>query len=334
MDQPSDRTALTRAEREGALDTLLHALAETYVFPENAARMVVGIRKRAAHNEYDSVADPEALARRWTEDLQEFSRDKHLRVRYSPEKLPPEGTDGPSEEEREGFRRMAAARNGEFVRVERLDGNVGCIRLDAFLPAGIAGETAAAAMTFLADTDALVFDLRHNRGGDPTMIALITSYLFGPEPVHLNDLYWRPTDSTQQFWTQPHVPGRRFGPEKPVTVLTSARTFSGAEEFCYNLQALKRATVVGETTAGGAHPGGTVHLSDHLCAFIPTGRAINPITGTNWEGTGVEPDVKVPADDALRVAHILALERLEGADAIPPLMEERRETLARLRGES
>jgi C-terminal processing protease CtpA/Prc len=141
------------------------------------------------------------------------------------------------------------------------------------------------------------------------MVALISSYLFGPDPVHLNDLYFRPDDSTHQWWTLPHVPGQRYE-GKPVYILTSKRTFSAAEEFAYNLKSLKRATIVGETTGGGAHPGGTRRINDHFAVFVPSGRAINPITKTNWEGTGVTPDLPVAADLALKTAHLAALKTI------------------------
>jgi hypothetical protein len=329
-----DTKALTASEKTEAIESLVKALDTTYVFPETARKMAEDIGAREARKEYDAISDGPAFARKLTDDLRVVSHDKHLNVSYHPDVLPPEGPkdkDGErTPEERARLMAYAAAVNGEFKRVERLDGNIGYLRLDGFLPPEAAGDTATAAMNFLADTDALIVDLRYNTGGEPEMIALITSYLFGPQPVHLNDLYWRPTDSTQQFWTLPHVPGRRFGPTKPVYVLTSGRTFSGAEEFANNLKVLKRATIVGETTRGGAHPGGGVRLGDHFLAFVPTGRAINPVTKTNWEGTGVEPDVKVPADEALEVAQRLALKALAGAEAVPPLVEERKKALAAL----
>jgi hypothetical protein len=152
----------------------------------------------------------------------------------------------------------------------------------------------------------MIVDIRANGGGSPHMVALVTSYLFGNERVHLNSLYFRPADRTDDFYTDPSVAGRKFGPDKPVYVLTSARTFSGAEEFAYNLQTRKRAIIVGETTGGGAHPGEGVSLPHGLMMFVPTGRAINPITKTNWEGVGVRPDVPVAADAALEKAHQLA----------------------------
>jgi retinol-binding protein 3 len=165
----------------------------------------------------------------------------------------------------------------------------------------------------------LIVDLRQNTGGNPDMVQFLTSYLFGGEPVHLNSLYWRPRDSTDQFWTMPYVPGRRFGPDKKVYVLTSDRTFSAAEEFTYNLQTRQRATVVGDTTGGGAHPGGPRRVSEHFGVWVPSGRAINPVTSTNWEGTGVRPDVPVPTDQALQVAYVAALR-----DILASLADEQR----------
>jgi C-terminal processing protease CtpA/Prc len=237
------------------------------------------------------------------------SRDKHLRVRYSHRPLPERAArTGPTAEEREQHRNYLNRINYGFERIERLPGNIGYMDFRGFTDPELGAETVAAAFNFLANTDGLIIDLRQNGGGTPGMVALISSYLFGPEPVHLNDLYWREGDRTDQFWTLKEVPGRRYA-GKDVYVLTSNRTFSGAEEFSYNLKNLKRATIVGEATGGGAHPGGVNRLHAHFSAFIPTGRAINPITKSNWEGTGVEPDVKVPAAQALKVAHLAALKK-------------------------
>ena len=141
------------------------------------------------------------------------------------------------------------------------------------------------------------------------MIQLITSYLYDADPVHLNNFYYRPTDEHTQTWTLPHVPGQRR-PDIDVYVLTSNRTFSAAEEFSYNLKNLKRATLIGETTGGGAHPGGTQIATDRFTVWVPTGRAINPISKTNWEGTGVKPHIEVPAAEALVTAQIKVLEKL------------------------
>jgi C-terminal processing protease CtpA/Prc len=199
--------------------------------------------------------------------------------------------------------------NYGFKEVKLLDGNIGYLDLRGFSDARFGGETAVAAMNFLSNASALIIDLRNNGGGSPSMIQLITSYLYGPQAVHLNTFYSRPSNEYSQTWTLPHVSGKRR-PDMDVYVLTSGKTFSAAEEFTYNLKNLKRATIIGETTGGGAHPGGTRVATERFTVWVPTGRAINPITQTNWEGTGVEPDIKVKAADALQVAQVKALEKL------------------------
>ncbi len=299
------------------VESIVKFLAEDYVFPETAKKIDADLRQRLDNKEYAEVKGAKKLAELLTQQMQAISRDKHLRVFYSHEPLPvrpPLEKSEPARDRRdemiERMRKRGRATNFGFEKVERLEGNVGYLDLRMFQPAELAGETAASAMNFLANTDALIIDLRKNGGGSPSMVALISSYLFGPEPVHLNDLYSRPDDSTHQWWTLPHIPGQRYE-EKPVYVLTSKRTFSAAEEFTYNLKCLKRATIVGETTGGGAHPGGMRRISEHFGVFVPSGRAINPITKTNWEGAGVAPDVKVAADLALKTAHLAALQKIE-----------------------
>jgi C-terminal processing protease CtpA/Prc len=245
-------------------------------------------------------------------------------VFYSAEPLPPAGAgpQGPPP------RAALAARNFGFSKIERMKGNVGYLKFDGFMePSSGAGDVAAGAMAFLAGTDALIIDLRENGGGSPAMVAFLCTYLFD-KPVHLNDLYWRATGQTQQWWTLPFVPGPRYV-GKEVYLLTSSRTFSAAEEFTYNLKTQKRATLVGETTGGGANPGGVERLTDHFAAFVPGGRAINPITGTNWEGTGIAPDIQAPADQALDVAYRTALGKLAGASRGPFLDRETKEALDR-----
>jgi hypothetical protein len=305
-DQPD--LTLTATMRTEVIEGILKRLSDAYVFPEVARKMDQAIRERLLRNEYDQIHGAAELAKTLTAHLREVSHDKHLRVDYSADVLPKRLQ--PAPKERTKMRDHAASRNFGFQKLERLEGNVGYLALEGFLPPELAGETAAAAMAFLAHTDALIIDLRHNGGGNPAMVALLCSYLFPAEPVvHLNDLYFRPKDSTHQWWTLPYVPGERYV-DKPVYVLTSRRTFSAAEEFTYNLKCLKRATVVGETTGGGAHPGGPQPVNDHFLVWIPSGRAINPVTKTNWEGTGVKPDVEAPAELALKTAHLAALKAL------------------------
>lgn len=299
------------ATRTAVIEGAIKYLNSQYVFPETAKKMEQAIRDRMQKKEYDQITSAKTLADTLTANFQEVSHDKHLRVRYSHDPLPERRAGGePSAEEREQFLTFLRQTNFGFEKIERLSGNIGYLDLRGFNPAEFGAETVVAAMNFLANTDSLIIDLRRNGGGDPAMVALISSYLFGEQPVHLNDLYWREGDSTRQWWTLPYVPGKRYGPRKDVYVLTSKRTFSAAEEFTYNLKNLKRATIIGETTGGGANPGGVQRINEHFMIFVPSGRAINPYTKTNWEGTGVTPDVSVPADQALKVAQVTALNKL------------------------
>jgi hypothetical protein len=309
--EPPDMT-LDAAARKEVIENLIKRLNDAYVFPDVAAKMEQDVRARVARGEYDQITSAKKFAEKLTADIREVSRDKHLGVRYSAQPIPERagGPREPSSEEREQFRRNMARINYGFQKVERLPGNLGYVQFRNFLDPEGGAETVAAVFNFLANTDAIIFDLRGNGGGDPAMVALISSYLFGPDPVHLNSLHWREGkgERVEEFWTRKDVAGKRYT-GKDVYVLTSGRTFSGAEEFTYNLKNLKRATIIGETTGGGANPGGGNRLSKHFGVFIPTGRAVSPITKTNWEGTGVEPDVKVAADQALTTARIMALKK-------------------------
>jgi hypothetical protein len=304
---------LTASERQLVIDSISGKLNANYVFPEVAQNMAASIQTKLKNGEYDNINDPEQFGTKLTEDLQAISKDKHLRVRFAPQQIAEQNqvvTPEDSIASMHGFIRRMKRNNFGFKEVKIMGGNVGYLDLRSFSNVEFAGETAVAAMNFLSNTDAIIIDLRNNGGGSPQMIQLISSYLFGSDPVHLNNFYWRPTDSNTQTWTLPHVSGTR-SPDTPVYVLTSSDTFSAAEEFSYNLKNLERATLVGETTGGGAHPGGSEIATDRFMIWLPTGRAINPITNSNWEGTGVSPHIEVPARDALGVAYIKALEELK-----------------------
>jgi hypothetical protein len=299
------------AARAKMVERVSAALNEHYVFPDVAKKMEAALRQKLKAGAYDKVGNSAELADALTRDLQEVSKDKHLNVLFAPTQPPGTDPNAPRDEAAEAEqRRQRASINFGFEKVARLEGNVGYLDLRGFVGAELAGETAIAAMNFLSNSDALIVDLRKNGGGDPSMIQLLTSYFF-EEPTHLNSFYIRKGNTTQQFWTSAHVSGKRMT-KVPIYVLTSPRTFSAAEEFTYNLKNLKRATIVGETTGGGAHPVQPHYLADvRLLAIIPFGRAVNPITGTNWEGTGVAPDLQVPADKALEAAHVDALKKLQ-----------------------
>jgi retinol-binding protein 3 len=304
------------AARNTVITGILEALDRAYVFPAKAAEMRTAITERALAGAYTRITDGAELATILTEDLQRVSHDKHLRVRYNGAAPSLAGTPGAPNGPRPPDPSSCAPANGVvpadapsgfgICGAALLPGNIGYVEVRSFgFPPEASADVVARAMSIVADADALVIDIRRNGGGSPHAVRLVSSYLFGEEPVHLNSLYFRPDDTTEDFYTLRTVAGKRYGPTKPVYVLTSSRTFSAAEEFAYNLQARKRATIVGETTGGGAHPGGMRRIGD-FAVFVPSGRAINPITKTNWEGTGVHPEIAVPADSALAAALTLA----------------------------
>jgi retinol-binding protein 3 len=299
-------TAFDLAARRQVIDTTVRTVHERYVFPDVAKHIEAALRAPAQARALESIDDPKLFASRLTQALQSVSKDLHLRIEHSEAPVPePQG-------DRPGAAELAAQRAGEqrgnfgVERVERLPGNIGYIELRGFANAAWAGETIAAAMALVAHTDALIVDLRRNGGGDAGTVALLTSYLLD-ERTHLNDLYDRAGKRTTQSWSLDWVPGQRFGGTKPVYVLTSKHTASAAEEFSYNLKNLKRATLVGETSGGGAHMGEYRKVGSHFRMFVATGRAISPVTQTNWEGVGVAPHIAVEADDALRIAQLRAL---------------------------
>ena len=274
------------------------------MFPGLGADLGLRLEAGLADGRYTLAPDEESLASTLTQDLQSRGGDQHLRLLHSPTELPERGDDAA---ELAALADWAERTAGGIARAERLDGNVGYLDLQPLLfPPSVAGEAVAAAMTLIAPAEALLIDLRHCLGGDPDMVAMLCTYLFGPEPVHLIDLINRPaedgTAEVRQSWTMPFAPGRRFGPDKPVFVLTSRTTFSGGEELAYDLQQLGRATVVGERTRGGAHPVERFRIRPHLQATIPVARALSPVSGGNWEGSGVLPDVPVAAGEALDAA--------------------------------
>ena len=280
-------------------------MVEHYVFPEIAEQLAGLLQRRLNEGAYD-VDGAEDLARLVTADLQSVNGDRHLSLKHHADPVPPKQGAAVLDSMRRDFDTSL----GGAPRMELLDGGVAVVELAPMLfPLEWAAEPLSAALTLASRAQALIVDLRANRGGDPDTVAFVCSYLLD-ERTHLNTMYWRDGERSEQSWSLPHVPGARFGGSKPLYVLSSNNTFSAAEELAYDLQQLARAVVVGERTRGGAHPrnGWTVH--PHLEAAIPVGRAINPVSGTNWEGTGVQPDIPCAAADSLDRAHRMALARL------------------------
>ena len=299
-----DESELTRVV--GQVGALIEA---HYVFPDVAAAVSRALAEGLAEGRYPAEEQP--LATAVTADLQSVNGDKHLRLLYHEQALP-QRTPGDDTEEYAAIARWAGMACGGVACVQRLAGHVGYLDLQPILfPAAISGESITAAMTLLAGVDALIIDLRHCLGGEPAMTAFIISYLWDHEPAQLSGL--RERGQLKQCWTLPHVPGGRFGKAKPVYVLTSAATFSGGEQLSYDLQQLGRATLIGERTRGGAHAREGFVVHPHLEATISVAEAVNPKTGGNWEGTGVTPDLQMPAAQARDTAYKRALQDVAAA---------------------
>lgn len=312
--QSQDKIAeytLGNKEKEQVIDSIALFMTNTYVFPDKGKEMGELVSKNLQAGNYDNISDPREFAEQLSQDLQTVNNDKHIGVRYMPERIAmineaEKNEDNKELEELE--KRQRESSNFNFKEVKILPGNVGYLKFNSFMDASVAGPTAVAAMNFLAHTDALIIDLRDNGGGSPSLIQLITTYFF-EYSEHINSFYIREGDKMEQFWTLTYVPGERML-ETDLYILTSAYTFSGAEEFTYNLKNMERATVVGETTGGGAHPVAGHIINDNFIVRVPFGRAINPITNDNWEGTGIDPHVKTSKDKAMETAYLLALDSL------------------------
>jgi C-terminal processing protease CtpA/Prc len=285
---------IDEAYKRSSIDKIVELVNEYYVFPEVAEKTGKHIEEQLKAGTFKNDSTFTLFAYSLTRELQSINHDKHMRVRTGTPQSP--------------LRPPAGNDDAGFKEVKMLEGNIGYIDLRLFFPPTIASSKADEAMKKLEGAKAIIIDLRSNGGGSPDMVQYLCSYFFDKR-IHLNSLYSRLSNSTNEFWTK-DVKGKKL-PDIPLYVLTSKKTFSGAEEFSYNMQTQKRATLIGETTGGGANPGGIFPVNDQLNIFIPTGTAINPITKTNWEGTGVKPDIAVAADKALEEALLLATTRAQ-----------------------
>jgi len=295
---------LNAAERQRVVDAAIANLKQHYIYPDVAQKMADALLAHAKSGDDDAMTDGKTFAKRLTTQMRDVSHDMHLELVYSEAPLPQRPAE-PTPESIARFRKSMEQQNCMFEKVEILPHNIGYLKLNFFPDTSVCQATAIAAMASLNNTDAVIFDLRDNRGGFPDMVALISSYLFD-YPEYL----YNPREApTPQSWTPSPVPGNRLA-DKPAYVLTSAKTISGAEQFSYDLKMLKRATLVGETTTGSAHAGVWHRIDDHFGMGIPEAKAVNPFSKTDWEGVGVEPDVKVNAADALQTAEKLAETKL------------------------
>ncbi len=291
-------------ERRRVIDGAIANLKQYYIDPDVAQKMAEGLWAHEKSGDDDTVTDGAAFAALLTRQLREVSHDRHLEVVYIQNPLPNRPL-GPTPDRMARYRAAMEQQNCTFEKVEILRNNIGYLKHNSFPDISVCQSTATAAMASLNGAGAIVFDLRDNRGGFPNMVMLIAAYLFD----HPEYMYNPREDTTERSWTRSPVPRNRLA-DKPVYVLTSARTFSGAEHFSYNLKMLKRATLVGETTGGATDVGGFHRIDDHFGIGIREARAINPYSEPDWAVTGVEPDVKVKAADALETAVKLAESKL------------------------
>ena len=293
---PADSAAaeivLDDAERDRVIEGAERLIKEFYVFPDVANETAAKLEAQRRRGDYRDITDGEVFVVRLEDELRASSGDKHFGLDYFPEAHPEE----PPAHHHPDPQKIAASNCG-FEKAEHYPPNIGYLKLNYLGEPDLCSATAVAAMNFLADSDTLIIDLRDDHGGAPRMVALISGYLFD-EPTHLDDIYDRHKNTTEQSWTFPYLPGKKFT-HKPIYVLTSNQTFSAAEELGFDLKNLKRATLVGETTGGGAHTMAPHRIDDHFFIRVPFGRMMDPVTQRDWEGTGVEPDIKVSAADAL-----------------------------------
>ena len=292
------------AERKAVIDTLVAKVNALYVYEDVAKKMTAAIRQHQQHHDYDTITSRDVFAKRLTADLHAVDNDGHLGVEYSATPITDEKPEAPSQDAADAFRKTWARSNFNFKKVEVLDGNIGLLQVDTFFPSDWIKDLTQSSMTFLANSDAIIIDIRKNHGFADGGL-LIASYFFN-EPTHWSDNYDRDAKTLRQSWTLPVVPGVKLA-DKEVYILVSKDCFSASEDFAYNMQALGRAKVIGEVTGGGAHPTKPYKIGTYFLADIPFAYGVNPVTHTDWEGKGVRPDIQVPADQALLTAQIMAI---------------------------
>jgi hypothetical protein len=314
---PQQDMVVDKATRAQVVEAVVDSITRDYVYPDQAAKMAARLRAQLAQGDFDRISSANAFADALTESLRQDNHDRHLEVGYSAEVVPvppPGKEDSPDDDP--AFLAEQKRLNFGFESVSRIKCDVGYIDLHEFGRPDQVKSRIEAAMTLVADTHGLIIDLRRMHGGDPDTVMNFASYFYD-KPTHLNDIWFRAENKLDERWTTATVPGIRYGPSRPIYLLTSEDTFSAGEDFAYALKNNGRATLVGETTGGGAHPGSLRRLGPHFVMNVPSGRSISPVTGTDWEGTGVTPDVKTSAKKALDVAKLAILRKMRAVETEP-----------------
>jgi len=303
------KNELQAKEKKAVVNSIKTHLEESYIDLALAKKIIIELDKNS--KKYDKITNPDEFSKTLTEDLQLLSKDLHLKVRYEPQRIVQENRvvseEMKIEAEKKTAKQMAEINYG-FTEAKILDGNIGYLNLRMSADIKYAEETATATMNFLSNTNAIIIDLRTNGGGVPDMMQLLSSYFFDETPVLLSDFYERKTDTKTQLYSFAKVAGKRSS-SKPIYILTSKQTFSAAEAFAYTLKHLGKATVVGEVTGGGANRTKRINLNDEFTISMPYIQAIHPVTKTNWEGKGVNPDIKTNEKTALVNAYVDAINK-------------------------
>jgi len=314
-DESAANPHLTERGKSEVLSRLGESLQRHYVFVDSIPTIIAGLNSRLASGSYKDLHRAKELAAQLTRDLQAISKDLHFVVEFDPDWIAEQQTSSDPEKKQAQELRLIAdlrSKNFGFDEVRILEGNVGYVNFSYFANPDYAHGAAASVMQLVEHTDALVFDVRNNSGGYLEMAQLLASYLFsGTEETRLYS-YYTVEDGVRiekEDWVLPFVPGRRR-PDRPVYVVTSNTSFSAAEWFAYILKNLGRATIIGEQTAGGAHPVERKAIDERFLLQVPIGELRDANRGTDFEGVGVKPDVEVPAHEALDIAHRAAIERL------------------------
>jgi tetratricopeptide (TPR) repeat protein len=305
------KRVLNTKEKNAVVAVIKTHLEESYIDLDLSKKMIIELNNNLKSDRYKKITNPDEFSKTVTEDLQSISKDLHLKIRFEPERIAQEKFVISEDKQLEMEKKMAMQMveiNYGFAEAKILDGNIGYLNLNQFADIKYAEETATATMNFLSNTNAIIIDLRTNGGGVPSMIQLLASYFFDETPVLLSDFYERKTNTKTQLYSFESVNGKRCI-NKPLYILTSKHTFSAAEAFAYTLKHLDKATVVGEITKGGANRTKRVNLNDEFTLSVPYIQSIHPVTKTNWEGKGVQPNIKTVEKDAFVYAHVDAIRK-------------------------
>ncbi|WP_445363238.1 S41 family peptidase [Microbulbifer sp. ANSA003] len=295
------------------INSIEKKIASNYVLQENLEAIHSSLNKVAESEAFRQATDTESVAGIIKSAL--TKHDKHFGVSWDDPESPQQ------QPKHEDWFSKLSRKNSGFTRVEVLEGNIGYIDFWGFDHVNEESQgRVAAAMALIQDASAIIFDLRKNGGGNGFMGGLISGYLFD-KPTHLNSIHWKPAGNVTEIWSQEKVQGKKVA-DTPVYILTSSDTFSAAEAFAYYLKHLDRATIIGEATKGGANPWQYFPLGNGFKIAIPIAKAVNPITKTNWEGTGVKPDIETSREKAFPTAYRLALQEAKISTAHPEHLKE------------